>query len=274
MARANYLPRILNPALGVGRSFMIGLAAVSIVAAFASNADSEDETKRDTSRVQATALWDVDGAIYPAIDEQIRQLEISAVDSARADSLALATRQFELSQTPPPAQNDGPSRKPSRKSQPPRVSRSGGGPKASAESPSHRLGPAWTLPVTGFQITARYGQPGPWASGMHTGVDFGVPSGSPVHAVGAGVVVVATFDGAYGNNTIIRHPDGIYTQYAHLSRIDVKTGQTVMAGQSVGRSGATGNVTGPHLHFETRTTPVYGSAIDPIKFLRSHGVNV
>ncbi|MGW7552975.1 M23 family metallopeptidase, partial [Streptomyces rimosus] len=62
-----------------------------------------------------------------------------------------------------------------------------------------------------------------------------------------------------------------YTQYAHLSQIRVAEGSSVGAGERIGRSGATGNVTGPHLHFEVRATPDYGSAVDPMAWLRRHG---
>ena len=79
---------------------------------------------------------------------------------------------------------------------------------------------------------------------------------------------------AYGNAVVIKHGNGIYSQYAHLSRVNVKVGQVVATGQNIALSGNTGNSSGPHLHFEIRTTANYGSAIDPVKFLRSKGVAV
>jgi murein DD-endopeptidase MepM/ murein hydrolase activator NlpD len=66
----------------------------------------------------------------------------------------------------------------------------------------------------------------------------------------------------------------MYTQYGHLSAITVKVGQHVRTGQRIGRSGATGNATGPHLHFEVRTGPDYGSDVNPLAYLREHGVTV
>jgi murein DD-endopeptidase MepM/ murein hydrolase activator NlpD len=113
-----------------------------------------------------------------------------------------------------------------------------------------------------------------WSSGYHTGVDFVVPTGTSLKAVGAGTVVSAGWGGAYGNQVVLKLNDGSYAQYAHLSSLSVSAGQTVSAGQQVGLSGATGNVTGPHLHFEIRTTPDYGSDVDPVAYLRSHGVSV
>jgi murein DD-endopeptidase MepM/ murein hydrolase activator NlpD len=108
----------------------------------------------------------------------------------------------------------------------------------------------------------------------HAGIDFVVPVGTPVTTAGPGTVVTAGPGGAYGNQVVIRHEDGVYTQYAHLSRVSVKAGQTLAGGAQIGLSGATGNVSGPHLHFEARTGPAYGSDISPIPYLRKHGVTV
>ncbi|NED86067.1 M23 family metallopeptidase, partial [Streptomyces sp. SID11233] len=69
--------------------------------------------------------------------------------------------------------------------------------------------------------------------------------------------------GSYGYQVVLHHADGRYSQYAHLSALNVRAGQHVAEGQRIARSGATGNVTGPHLHFEVRTGPGFGSDIDP-----------
>ncbi|MFJ3492525.1 peptidoglycan DD-metalloendopeptidase family protein [Streptomyces sp. NPDC086091] len=133
----------------------------------------------------------------------------------------------------------------------------------------------FSAPVAGAAVGTPYRMSGSmWSSGYHTGVDFVVPTGTSLKAVGAGTVVSAGWGGAYGNQVVLRLADGRYAQYAHLSSLSVSGGQTVTAGQQVGLSGATGNVTGPHLHFEIRTTPDYGSDIDPVAYLRSHGVSV
>ncbi len=87
-------------------------------------------------------------------------------------------------------------------------------------------------------------------------------------------MVSAGWSGSYGNEVVIQHSDGMYSQYAHLSSLEVTTGQTVTGGQQIGLSGSTGNSTGPHLHFEVRTGPSYGSDVDPIAYLRSHGVSI
>ncbi|SDJ48820.1 M23 family metallopeptidase [Streptomyces indicus] len=113
-----------------------------------------------------------------------------------------------------------------------------------------------------------------WSSGYHTGTDFAAASGTPVKAIGAGTVVSAGWSGSYGNEVVIRHADGHYSQYAHMSQLSVSTGQTVSGGTQIGNVGSTGNSTGPHLHFEVRTGPGYGSDVDPVAYLRSHGVSL
>ncbi|MEU4129391.1 transglycosylase family protein [Streptomyces wuyuanensis] len=120
-----------------------------------------------------------------------------------------------------------------------------------------------------------YGRAGSsWSSGYHTGVDFPVPTGTSVKAVAQGRVVSAGWAGAYGYQIVIRHDDGKYSQYAHLSALTVREGQRVNSGQRIARSGSTGNSTGPHLHFEVRTGPGYGSDIDPLRYLRAGGVSI
>lgn len=88
---------------------------------------------------------------------------------------------------------------------------------------------------------------------LHAGIDLGAPTGTPIGAAAAGVVVRAGVMGGYGNTVDIRHADGTTTRYAHQSRILVRAGQRVVAGQTIGLVGSTGVSTGPHLHFEVRT---------------------
>lgn len=130
-------------------------------------------------------------------------------------------------------------------------------------------------PVTGSYVSTGYKTGGSlWSSGAHTGIDFHASTGTSVHAVGSGTVVDTGWGGSYGNQVVIKMADGMYTMYGHLSSIGVSVGQSVTPGQQIGLSGATGNVTGPHLHFEARTTAEYGSDVDPVAYLRQHGVNV
>ncbi len=91
----------------------------------------------------------------------------------------------------------------------------------------------------------------------HLGVDYAAPTGTPVRAVGDGVVTVATRQNGYGNVVEIKHGGDRSTLYAHLNTIDVKVGQRVEQGQTIGGVGATGWATGPHLHFEFRVNGVH-----------------
>ncbi|MEU1709107.1 M23 family metallopeptidase [Streptomyces sp. NPDC005706] len=146
--------------------------------------------------------------------------------------------------------------------------------RAAREAERKRLN-AFVAPIVHSYVSTAYqASSSLWSSGSHTGIDFHAASGTSVHAVGAGTVVSTGWGGAYGNEIVIRMADGMYTQYGHLSSIGVTVGQKVIPGQQIGLSGATGNVTGPHLHFEARTSPDYGSDVDPIAYLRKHGVHV
>ncbi|MEU5832966.1 M23 family metallopeptidase [Streptomyces diacarni] len=134
---------------------------------------------------------------------------------------------------------------------------------------------AYVLPVEGSYVSTGYQQGGGmWSSGSHTGIDFHAGMNTPVHSVAAGEVVEAGNGGAYGNNIVIKHKDGTYTQYGHLNSIGVSVGQSVKSGQQIALSGSTGNSSGPHLHFEARSGPEYGSDIDPVAYLRQHGLKV
>ncbi|MGN2363351.1 M23 family metallopeptidase [Streptomyces luridiscabiei] len=140
---------------------------------------------------------------------------------------------------------------------------------------SEANGSGWSAPLANANVTTQYRASGAsWSSGYHTGSDFQAASGTPVLAIGPGTVVSAGNSGSYGNEVVIQHEDGMYSQYAHQSSLNVSVGQTVTGGQQIGLSGSTGNSTGPHLHFEVRTGPSYGSDVDPIAYLRQHGVSL
>lgn len=115
-------------------------------------------------------------------------------------------------------------------------------------------------PVPGYSITTRFGVPGSWwASGFHTGIDIAAPVGTPVVAAMAGRVIHVGWGGwgrAYGIHVIIEGRGGKHQYgYMHLSSTSVRVGQRVKSGQRIGKVGATGNTTGPHLHFEVRVSP-------------------
>ncbi len=140
-------------------------------------------------------------------------------------------------------------------------------------------GPSWTVfaaetrttPVTGYPVSAAYGIPGGWAAGYHTGVDFATPVGVPVRSVGPGTVVLAANSGDYGNAVLVEMTDGYYALYAHLSAISVTYGEWVDTGDEIGVTGDTGRTSGPHLHFEIRTGPGYGTDVDPLAYLARYG---
>ena len=130
--------------------------------------------------------------------------------------------------------------------------------------------PKWVLPVSGFRLTAGFGEYGLWSS-SHTGQDFACAYGTPIHAVGDGRIIFAAYDGAYGNKIAIEHEDGTVTWYAHMDSF-VRTSGTVQAGDVIGRVGMTGNTTGAHLHLEVR--PHNGGPVPPLTWLRAHGVRI
>ncbi|MEU9191364.1 transglycosylase family protein [Streptomyces sp. NPDC048484] len=143
-----------------------------------------------------------------------------------------------------------------------------------AEKKTQTVRDTLTAPVSAGTGTPYHAAGSSWSKGYHTGVDFPVSTGTSVKAVGAGSVVTAGWGGSFGYQVVIRHGDGRYTQYAHLSAISVKAGQSVGGGQRIGRSGSTGNSSGPHLHFEVRTGPGFGSDVDPVAYLRAGGVRI
>jgi hypothetical protein len=143
--------------------------------------------------------------------------------------------------------------------------------KAAAEAAlKERLRPKFALPVLQKGLSAYFGQAGiNWMS-VHTGIDFPVAYGTTVMAVTDGTVQTK-WNSAYGNMLIVTAKDGTQTWYCHLSSYIVASGATVKAGQPIAHSGNSGNSTGPHLHLEVRVNG--GAAIDPLPWLRSHGLD-
>ncbi|MFI6033800.1 M23 family metallopeptidase [Streptomyces sp. NPDC051315] len=135
------------------------------------------------------------------------------------------------------------------------------------------LAKQYTLPTSSYTITSTFGQAGAyWSSGYHTGLDFAAPTGTLLKAVHSGTITSAGWDGSYGYKTVLTLDDGTEIWYAHQSSINVSVGQKVATGDVIGRVGATGNVTGAHLHLEVHPGGS-ASGIDPAAWLRDHGVN-
>lgn len=150
-----------------------------------------------------------------------------------------------------------------------------------SSTPTTPSGSGYVMPVQGSigqSLIVGSGGSMSRSAGGHSGLDITAPSGTPVRSVAAGTVVSQNASGsAYGNHVVVKHADGKYTLYAHLSAITVSVGQSVSAGQQVGNVGSTGNSSGPHLHFEVRTDPTAFRAdvfLEPKAYLRSHGVSI
>ncbi|MFE5139713.1 peptidoglycan DD-metalloendopeptidase family protein [Streptomyces fagopyri] len=141
---------------------------------------------------------------------------------------------------------------------------------AAAAARKERLRPKFVLPVTQRGLSAYFGQAGVNWMSVHTGIDFPVSYGTTVMAATDGTLRTQ-WNSAYGNMAILTAKDGTETWYCHLSSYKVPSGTVVRAGDQIAFSGNSGNSTGPHLHFEVR--PAGGSAIDPLPWLRSHGLD-
>jgi murein DD-endopeptidase MepM/ murein hydrolase activator NlpD len=184
-----------------------------------------------------------------AIAEQLRQRQAAAAAAAAAAARAATS-------TTTPAAGAAPS--------------AGSGssattapsPAALTKAPGRLLTPVPGAPVTspfGYRIHPIYG-----TSRLHTGIDYGADTGTPIRASADGVVVSASWFGGYGNATIIDHGGGIATLVGHQSSMSVSEGQKVTQGQTVGRVGCTGDCTGPHVHFEVRLN---GDPVNPANYL-------
>ena len=140
-------------------------------------------------------------------------------------------------------------------------SSSGGGGGAAASAPAAKVsgsGMAW--PANG-SVTSGFGYR--WGA-LHAGIDIANGIGTPIRAAKAGTVILAGWNGGYGNAIVIDHGGGLSTLYGHMTRLRATEGQRVDQGDLIGDMGSTGNSTGSHLHFETR---VGGGAQDPTRFL-------
>jgi murein DD-endopeptidase MepM/ murein hydrolase activator NlpD len=127
----------------------------------------------------------------------------------------------------------------------------------------------WQYPLEPVVLTARFGQTGLWSS-YHTGLDFNGNTGDQIRAIANGEVISAGYDGSYGNKTVVRLEDGTELWYCHQSAFLVSAGDTVTGGEIIGLVGATGHVTGSHLHVEVH--PGGGDAVDPYTAMQQHGL--
>lgn len=121
--------------------------------------------------------------------------------------------------------------------------------------------PTFIKPLSGGTLTSGYGAR--WGS-FHRGVDWSCSTGTSIMASSGGTIIQAGWNGTYGYSITISHGNGVQTRYAHLSRVLVNVGEYVKQGTVIGRSGNTGNSTGPHLHFEVI---INGSRVNPFSYL-------
>ncbi|WP_406452719.1 M23 family metallopeptidase [Streptomyces sp. NBC_00876] len=136
-----------------------------------------------------------------------------------------------------------------------------------------KLAASYAIPTSSYTITSTFGEAGSmWSSGYHTGLDFAAPTGTPIKAIHSGTIKSAGYSGSYGYRTVLELEDGTELWFCHQSSMDVTVGQKVTTGDTIGRVGATGNVTGPHLHLEVHTPD--GTGIDPMTWLRARGLTV
>jgi murein DD-endopeptidase MepM/ murein hydrolase activator NlpD len=247
--RPSRMKRTTNRTVGVA-----ALATTGVVGTLAAPGFAAESSVEQTGLTQAITIGD---SVADQIDAQAAAQQQAADETAAREKAEAAAKQR--------------AKEAAEKAKKEREAKA----RAAREAERKRLLNSYTAPIAGSYVSTGYKAGGAvWSSGSHTGIDFHAASGTAVHAVGAGTVVEAGWGGAYGNEVVIKMNDGTYTQYGHMSSLGVSVGQTVTPGQQIGLSGATGNVTGAHLHFEARTSAEYGSDIDPLSYLRSHGVNV
>ena len=233
---------------------LIGLAALAVSAGGAVTASGPDLVgSMDPSRVsQASALT---GASDVSRVSLLGAREAAVSRDSRRDALQDAANQKLVAQAEAQAQQRNAALAQFAK-------------QAEAQAAKIALN-QWVLPVDHVVLTARFGEVGLWAS-YHTGLDFNGEVGDPIYSIANGVVTSAGYDGSYGNKTVVTLDDGTEIWYCHQTTFLVSTGDTVRAGEQIGTMGATGHVTGSHLHLEVR--PGGGDPVDPYAALVVHGV--
>ncbi|MFJ8506629.1 peptidoglycan DD-metalloendopeptidase family protein [Streptomyces avermitilis] len=229
--------------VAVPSACVMGVAGIAAASVGVGNSDSKDA---NTTASAADAIAVKPSAANNKLDTQIESLSAGADDFA--DRASRTQERIDL-----------------------KAQQAAEKQKAAAEAArKERLRPKFALPVAQKGLSAYYGQAGiNWMS-VHTGIDFPVSYGTTVLAATDGTVRTQ-WNSAYGNMAIVTAKDGTETWYCHLSTYKVASGTTVKAGDPIAFSGNSGNSTGPHLHFEVR--PAGGSAIDPLPWLRSHGLD-
>jgi murein DD-endopeptidase MepM/ murein hydrolase activator NlpD len=229
------------------------------------NLDTEQAKAREAERVAAEkrdSLTQLRGVVN-AEREQVIAAEVEENRIIEGIRARLAEFEAEYEAVQAQIQAEIAAAAASRGNPTPSSSGGGGGGGGGAPSGGGRL--LW--PIDGGRAGSGFGprvHPISGGTRMHTGVDIGAASGTPIRAADDGVVVMAGWNGGYGNWTLIDHGGGLATGYGHQSSIGVSRGQRVSRGQVIGRVGSTGASTGPHLHWEVR---VNGNPVNPMAWV-------
>ncbi|MGG5260197.1 M23 family metallopeptidase [Phycicoccus avicenniae] len=140
---------------------------------------------------------------------------------------------------------------------------------AKAKAEAAKRAKKWVRPIHTWNITSGYG----WRWGKtHDGIDLGAPTGTPLYAMSKGTVIKAGWEDSFGYKVEILYWDGSISWYGHMSRIDVQSGEEVLPGTQVGLVGNTGHSFGSHLHLEFQRTTASDSPLDPVPWLKDHGL--
>ena len=140
---------------------------------------------------------------------------------------------------------------------------------AAARAKAEREAKRWVRPIRTWHITSDFGAR--WGA-SHDGIDLGASTGTPVYAMSKGTVIGSFYDSSFGNKLEIKYWDGSISWYGHLSKRIAQKGDTVRPGELVGRVGNTGHSFGSHLHFEMQKTTAKDLPIDPLAWLKRHGL--
>ncbi|MEU0683961.1 M23 family metallopeptidase [Streptomyces albogriseolus] len=218
-----------------------------------------------TADVEEGATADAGEALRARIMAQVEQQQGQAQSKAQAAALAAAEK--EAAEAAAKAEQEAKEKAEAAE----KKAEEEAAKKAEAERLAE-LAKQFALPTSSYTITSTFGQAGAyWSSGYHTGLDFAAPTGTLIKAVHTGTITSAGWDGSYGYKTVLTLDDGTEVWYAHQSSINVSVGQKVNTGDVIGRVGATGNVTGAHLHLEVHTG---SGSVDPAAWLAGKGLSI
>ncbi|MET7595137.1 M23 family metallopeptidase [Streptomyces sp. NPDC004082] len=219
-------------------------------------------TNSDTARGTTDAGEALRARIMQQAESQQDQVDLKAAEAAQAAAVKKAAEEAAKTQDEAEAKAAAAKKKAEQEAKE----------KAEAERLAE-LAKSYALPTSSYTLTSRFGDSGSmWSSGYHTGLDFAAPTGTLIKAVHTGTITEAGWAGSYGYRTILTLEDGTEVWFCHQSSISVSVGQKVATGDVIGRVGATGNVTGPHLHMEVHAGGA-ATGIDPMAWLQSKGLN-